>query len=451
MDYIELRKKYPRFEYSKYYYQLVNGELLINFEYNISKKIYFLHKVVFDVDKKHWNKTHSLELSNLVFHLGLAEMFSYWKATCSPLIDVSAGYLSEKQIIWWKDLLINGMSQYFYENKIDFTPDNFVNMTSSKKETKSDLVQVDGEKTLIPVGGGKDSLVTLETLVRNDLGHAALVVHPTTFYSTKIIEKSGIKEVISVSRGLDPEILNLNSQGFLNGHIPYTNLLFFISLITAYIKGYKYIAFSNEKSADEVNIKYLGKNINHQYSKTFEFENDLRSYNRKYLSDINLFSFLRPLYDIQIAKIFSKYEKYFEIVRSCNVGQQAGVWCCNCPKCLSSFILLFPFIGPTKIKKLFPHNLYEDGHLSRLLDDLISEKKVKPFECVGTREELKVGLLLSLKHYHNNELPKLLKYAKITYLTNKKDLGSKTKKVLNKWDNNNNLPEKFSELLRKET
>ena len=449
MNYLELRKEYPKFEYSKYHFELEKSGLVLNFEYNISKKIFYQHKVIFSKNENFESKIQSVVFSNLIFHLGLAEMFSYWKTTCSPLIEISSGYLDKEQREWWEDLLTKGMGQYFYENKIDFTSKDFIKLTSSGERFNRKLIQVEGDETLVPVGGGKDSIVTLEALMNADIASAALIVHPTTFYSIKIAEKSGVKKVITVSRGLDPELLNLNSQGFLNGHTPYTNILFFISLIVAYLNGYKNVAFSNEKSSDEINIKYLDKFINHQYSKTFEFENKFRDYNQRYISNINLFSFLRPLYDIQIAKRFSKYEKYFDIFRSCNVGQQAGVWCCNCPKCLSTFILLFPFIGPKKIEKIFGHNLYEDEHLTRLLDELILESRAKPFECVGTREELKVGLFLSLNNYKKNNLPKLLKYAKNNHLTDKKDIENKAKKILGNWDDHN-LSERFLKILRKE-
>jgi len=451
MDHVKLRDKYFKFEYSKYNFELVNNKLPITFEYNISEKIYFQHKVIFEVDIRDKNKIYTPEFSNLVFHLGIAEMFSYWKATCSPLIIITAGYLNDEQIDWWEDLLVKGMGQYFYENRIDFTPNNFLNITSLKRVAKGDPAQVEGEKTLIPLGGGKDSVVTLEILVRSDLiQNAVLVVQPTTSYSAKVIEKSGILDSISVSRELDPELFKLNSLGFLNGHVPYTNVLFLISLISAYLGGYKNIVFSNEKSSDEGNINYLNKSINHQYSKTFEFENKIREYNHKYLSNVELFSFLRPLYDIQIAKIFSRHDKFFEIIRSCNIGQKAGVWCCNCPKCLSTFILLFPFTGPSKILKIFPRNLYEHENLSNILDNLISESKVKPFECVGTREELRVGLFLSLDQYKDGNLPKLLKYANNKYLKDKKALLDMAGKLLNNWDDNNNLPANFSAILRKE-
>ena len=94
------------------------------------------------------------------------------------------------------------------------------------------------------------------------------------------------------------------------------------------------------------------------------------------------------------------------------MGQQAGVWCCNCPKCLSTFILLFPFVGPKRIERIFLHNLYEDERLINLLDSLISEDRVKPFECVGTPEEVKEALKKILTEGEFNENI-LIKHSKI--------------------------------------
>ncbi len=65
-------------------------------------------------------------MNNLVFHLGLMEIPTYWKATCSPEIVVKAGPLNKEQIKWWKDLIIKGMGQFFYENKIDWRSSNFL-------------------------------------------------------------------------------------------------------------------------------------------------------------------------------------------------------------------------------------------------------------------------------------------------------------------------------------
>ena len=92
--------------------------------------------------------------------------------------------------------------------------------------------------------------------------------------------------------------------------------------------------------------------------------------------------------------------------------------------------------------------MYEDKRLVNLLDNLILENRIKPFECVGTRDELKVGLFLSLKLYEENRLPALLRYAKEHYLKDTENIGELAAKVLNNWDDNNNLPNKFSELLK---
>jgi len=222
---------------------------------------------------------------------------------------------------------------------------------------------------------------------------------------------------VNVERVLDKELLKLNDKRFPNGHTPFTALLSFTSILGAILFGFGTVAFSNERSSEEENVSYLGKRINHQYSKTLDFENKFRDYNQRYLSNINYFSFLRPLYDIQIVKIFSNFDKYFPVIRSCNVGQKTNSWCGKCPKCLSTFILLNPFLKEKNIS-IFGKDLLKDESLKPLLNSLISEIEVKPFECVGTREELKVALGIL-----------------------------KDSSILSSWNADNNLPIQFREVL----
>jgi hypothetical protein len=64
---------------------------------------------------------------------------------------------------------------------------------------------------------------------------------------------------------------------------------------------------SNEKSADEENTIWNGLKINHQYSKSGEFEKDFRKYVEINISkDINYYSKLRDKYELEIAEIFAK-------------------------------------------------------------------------------------------------------------------------------------------------
>jgi len=250
-----------------------------------------------------------------------------------------------------------------------------------------------------------------------------------------------------VSRKVDLHILSVLLSPA--SHIFFSAYLSFLGVFCAALFNYKNIVFSNERSSNDENVEYLGKLINHQYSKTYDFEKKFRDYNRKYLSNVNFFSFLRPIYELQIAKIFSKQNKYLNSIRSCNVGQRDNVWCCECPKCLSTFILLYPFLGPKNILKIFPKNIFDDASLESLLLDLTLDERIKPFECVGTKEELKIALYLSIKKYKQSKLPVLLKIAKKHILAKESNLAKRATKLLNDWDTNNYLPKDFEKLLKK--
>lgn len=435
MDLKSLRSKYPVFEYDSFKYDFDESGLNIEFLFK-SEEIEFRPILKFKEAKPNLEK-HIIE--NFIFHIGLVEMLSYWKAFCSPEIKVSAGCLTAVQVNWWHGLLIHGMGQYFFENNIDFRSENFVSIFSTRPEKVSQLFKSSKNKVIVPLGGGKDSIVTLETL-KSDFEAAAFALNPTPAVD-QVIKNASIKSTIVVERKLDPKLLELNNQGYLNGHTPFSALIAFLSTFAAALFGYGNIALSNERSSDEANTHFLDSEVNHQYSKTYEFEKMFREYNKQFLSDINYFSYLRPLYEIQIVKIFSEMEKYFQIVKSCNIGQKTNTWCCNCPKCLSTFILMYPFIEREKLVNIFDEDLFENGSLKAMLDNLIDDDKVKPFECVGTREELKIALSMSIQKTSN--LPVLLAYAK-----EKLSDYHPNMQVLHDWSDKNFLTEEFMKILK---
>jgi hypothetical protein len=189
--------------------------------------------------------------------------------------------------------------------------------------------------------------------------------------------------------------------------------------LVAVLKDYKFIAFSNEKSSNEGNVKYLGRIINHQYSKSEEFEKKFRFYSKKYLAkNVECFSLLRNLYELEISALFSQFPQYFNAFLSCNVAFQTNSgtkkpikkWCGKCPKCLFVFASLYPFIGE-RVIKIFRKNLFEDKKLLPLMLQLIGKKKFKPFECVGTKKESFLAFKLSFERWkrENKKLPFLLK------------------------------------------
>lgn len=417
MDYKKLRTKYPKFYYKSYKWEIVKNDLNVAFQFFAGDEYGFTPTLNFkNVDMNHVNLIHD-SIDNIVFNIGLVELLSYWKAFVSPEIVIECGSLDNYQTKWWQDLLLNGMGQFFYENDIDFTEKEFAKFVSIGKNKNTKPLKITSDKILIPIGGGKDSSVTIEILSKNFKEVSAFLLNPSKA-SLETSKLTGLSDLV-VERELDKKLLELNEAGFLNGHTPFTALLSFVSILSAVVGNFGSVIFSNERSSDEENTIFKGKNINHQYSKTFDFENKFREYNLKYLSNVNYFSFLRPLYDIQIAKIFSKFDKYPHVIRSCNVGQKTNSWCGKCPKCLSTFILLYPFLKDKTIR-IFGKNLLEDKSLKPMLNSLISETEVKPFECVGTREELKVALGMI-----------------------------DGKRILNSWGNENNLPGEYKEVLKK--
>lgn len=444
MNYKKLQRLYPRFVYKSYKWNFENNDLVVEFVFSLSEKIVFCPKLKFkNIPKGFVLSLRKETIDNLVFNLGLVEIPSYWKASLSPEILIEAGSLDDYQINWWSELIEKGMSQFFYENKIDFVSHKIFTLKSSLKIGHRKATDTNNKGMLIPIGGGKDSVVTLELL--KDLNNVVgFVVNPSKA-TTYVVKKSGVNDLVIVERIIDPLLLELNSKGFLNGHTPFSSVIAFLGVFSAVIYGYKDVVLSNERSSDEENTLYLGKKINHQYSKTLEFENKFRDYNQKYLSNVNYFSFLRPLYEIQISKIFSSLDKYFPLIKSCNVGQSKGVWCCNCPKCLSTYILLFPFLGKEKMKKIFPEDLFAKDSLYGILESLVLDDKVKPFECVGTRQELKLALAMSTEQL-GEDLPLLLKKIKLV-LGNVDKIISEHKSILESWGENN-LDDNYEKYLR---
>jgi len=441
-----LQKKYPRFVYEKYSFNNSGKDLRISFYFKIEPDIYFRPEVVI----KNCPKFNRSEIDNLVFHLGLIEMISYWKATCSKVIEIRAGYLSKEQILWWQGLIQKGLGQFFYENKMPFQKPKFLVQGSFAKP----ILAGKGKGGLVPIGGGKDSAVALELFKRTGGSINCICLNPTSA-AERIMKTGKCKDSIIGTRKIDERLLELNRKGFLNGHTPISAYFAFFTTLAAVLFGRKYIALANERSSNEGNVKYLGRTINHQWSKSFEFENKFRKYSKKYLvKNVEYFSLLRPLYEIQIAKLFSKYPKYFPVFLSCNEAYKTASgtkkptkkWCGRCSKCLFTFIVLYPFIKEKELLKIFKKNLFEDKNLLPIMQELIGERGTKPFECVGTQKESLVAFYLSWKK--SKSKPVLLKYFEREILPKHKNIDKASKELLASWNKENNLPKRFLKLVR---
>ncbi len=410
--YHSLRKEYPVFVYEKFDLETGKEGLKARFHFNISDKFHFKPKISIPRKQFLHFQTDEAELNNLVFQMGMVELISYWKAACSPEVIIQASHLEPEQISWWKKLYFNGLGEFFFLNGIHASIADFMDIRARGNAIFSIFYFDKNEGYLVPIGGGKDSVVTLETLSRSEKKVIPFMVNPgKAGFST--VKNAGFSEedILTVHRNIDPTLLEMNRQGFLNGHTPFSAVVAFISLLGSRLAGTNSIALSNESSANEATV--IGTNINHQYSKSFEFERDFRDYTRKYISKgFNYFSFLRPLNELQIGKAFSKFPQHFHSFKSCNIGIKTDRWCAKCPKCLFTWIILSPFINQKKLSEIFGTDLLADAGLIEILEQLIGKSDVKPFECVGTIEEVNMALIVTINQIEKtgNPLSNLLQH-----------------------------------------
>ena len=462
-QYEKLRQQYPHFFYRGYEIEEAADRLKATYHFEIEGLSTFSPQWTFRRPKGAAAVDGLME--QMIFSLGMVELVSYWKITCSPLVTVEAGTLDQNQIRWWKDLYFNGLGEFFYVNHIhEADPENFMEMICAKPNAacpapdagprpSPDLTAAAipaptavcpasstaipaptaaipapsaaqptmpslATGVLVPIGGGKDSVVTLELLRSAGLPITGYIINPrgATIHTA---ETAGLDEAhtMSVKRTLDKNMLELNKQGYLNGHTPFSALVAFSSLIAAKLLGLHYVALSNESSANESTVS--GSTVNHQYSKSFQFEADFHHYAAMYLKgSAYYFSMLRPLSEFQIAAYFAKQKKYHGIFRSCNAGSKTDSWCGHCPKCLFVYLILSPFLPRDEVRDIFGADMLEDMTMAETLNQLVGIREEKPFECVGSRDEINTAIVMTIDRLESQgePLPALLAYYKTTGL-----------------------------------
>ncbi len=417
--YKELRELYPFFVYESYHYINKEETIFIQFYFNLADK--FTFKPTLTIPKRSFYNFNSISedlLDNIIFNIGMVELISYWKAACAPKVIIKPHSLTTDQIAFWQKLYYNGLGEFFYLNSIKATQDDFMEIVVDSNSILNKInVDLD-DSVIIPIGGGKDSVVTLELLKETHQNNIPLILNPRgATLETAAIGGYNRSELIEINRTIDPMLIKLNEDGFLNGHTPFSAMLAFVTLLAATITGKKHIALSNESSANEATVE--NTNVNHQYSKSFEFEADFRQYVSNNISDsFNYFSFLRPLSELQIAKLFATHPKYFYKFKSCNAGSKADVWCGVCPKCMFAYIILSPYIDKDVMIKIFGKDMFDDKNMLAYFEELTGIAAVKPFECVGTVDEVNLALRIIIDKRKGEELPFLLKYYADTTLYN---------------------------------
>ena len=437
--YEQLRENHPSFVYKNYSLSMDGGEILIRYDFYMENGPEFHPEIRIPTEKLDIVNDYDSECAEkIIFSLGMVELVSYWKCACPPKVYVDCGYLDSFDIRWWKRLYFGGLGEFHYINGICADEEKFMDIICRFEHKPYPAFEYKKSgKNLIPVGGGKDSAVTA-VLLREFKNNNLFFTVNDQEARTQTVLKAGYDadRIVRTYRTIDKNLLELNGKGYLNGHTPFSAVVAFLSLYCAYLTGAENIVLSNESSANESNIK--SSKVNHQYSKSFEFEEDFRKYVEKnILNEISYFSILRPFNELQIAKYFAKCEEFLPVFRSCNRGSKNNVWCGKCAKCLFVFIMLSPFVGYKKLTKIFGNDMLNDPEMTEYFDGLAGISGIKPFECVGTPEEIRLALYL-LDGKTEGEKPLLLKR-----FNEKSDKSGVDLSLLKNYNASHNIPDKF--------
>src|SRR3989344_5466371 len=391
-----------QFVFSSYTHNSDRTEYSFFYEIITDKKYQFVEKLI--LPQKPGQIPEKL-LDEILFNIHLMLGISYWKTYCPSKIVIKTKQLTKEQAEFWNTVYTKGLGEFFYKNKIDYR--GLVNFPYEETSHVEPTSFPRKNRSLAGIGGGKDSVVVAELLKENDGDFSTFIIENRKHneVAANVANLVG-KNLITIKRQIDPQFFIFNEKpGVYKGHIPISAVYAFIGILLADSYDYSYVIVGNELSASSGNTDYLGEVINHQWSKSLEFENSFREYTKKFItSDVTYFSILRPFFEIKIMELFSKYAQYFPIFSSCNrinkivkTSTFRSHWCCECPKCAFVFLTLSAFISKEKVVQIFGENLLNKESLIKTYRELLGITGIKPFECVGTPNEVMVALYLTHK------------------------------------------------------
>jgi UDP-N-acetyl-alpha-D-muramoyl-L-alanyl-L-glutamate epimerase len=319
---------------------------------------------------------------------------SYYKVAAPPRL-VSDVRLHPAAAPFFHDLYTLGLGEFAYRNNLphvlDLTPD-----LTGAIETPTE--RAPAGRPVVNVGGGKDSIVSIEATRAAGLDPVLFAVNPNKVIDG-VFAASGLTS-LSARRRLDPLLFALNASGrALNGHIPVTAINSLISVAVAVLHGLGPVLMSNERSASSPNTVWNGHEINHQWSKSLAAEAGLAVALAAHAGLAGgYFSLLRPFSELHIARMFAPIERYDAVVTSCNraflLHGGTARWCGDCPKCRFVFLALAPYVARPRLHGIFGKDMLTDPEQIPGYLELAGISAFKPFECVGEVEESLIAVQL---------------------------------------------------------
>ncbi|MFG3447269.1 MULTISPECIES: UDP-N-acetyl-alpha-D-muramoyl-L-alanyl-L-glutamate epimerase [unclassified Stenotrophomonas] len=319
---------------------------------------------------------------------------SYYKAAVPEQVRIDSYSIDADTAALVETVYLNGLGEFAYRNGLNLR--GRFRLPVDGPAFNAPAVGLRGH-ALVAIGGGKDSLVSIEAL--RTLGIPETV---TWIGGSQLIracaERTGLP-MLNIGRTLAPELFELNRQGAWNGHIPVTAVNSAIMVLASLLQGVDQVVFSNERSASYGSqIPGTGE-VNHQWSKGWAFEQAFGEHLEKHVAaDLHYYSLLRPLSELAVARQFAKTDFYDAHFSSCNrnfhiLGERpVNRWCGVCPKCHFVFLALAPFMPKTRLVRIFGRNLLDDMEQAGGFDALLEFQDHKPFECVGEGRESRAAM-----------------------------------------------------------
>jgi hypothetical protein len=325
---------------------------------------------------------------------------SYYKAAVPREIRIDAYAIDAATAALLDAVYLNGLGEFAYRNGLDLR--DRIRFPAGAVEEGNASAQGLRDEALVAIGGGKDSLVSIEALRRAGVAETVTWIGGSQLIAA-CAERTGLP-TLNIQRALAPELFEYNRQGAWNGHIPVTAVNSAILVLAALLRGAGQVVFSNEHSASYgsmiVAADGSGTNeVNHQWSKGWAFEQAFGEHVERFVAaDLHYYSLLRPLSELAVARQFARTDRYDAYFSSCNrnfhiLGERpANRWCGVCPKCHFVFLALAPFMPKLRLLGIFGRNLLDDESQAGGFDALLEFHDHKPFECVGEGRESRAAM-----------------------------------------------------------
>ena len=328
--------------------------------------------------------------------LHLVAGVSYYKAAVPGEIRIDSYTIDADTAALLEQVYLNGLGEFAYRNGLDLRGRIRFPFDPALATAAAPALGL-GERALVAIGGGKDSLVSIEALRALGVEQAVTWIGNSQLIRT-CAERTGLA-TLNIGRALAPQLFEINRQGAYNGHIPVTAVNSAILVLAALLTGAGQVVFSNERSASYGSLIPGAGEVNHQWSKGWAFERMFgEQVERAVAADLRYYSLLRPLSELAVARQFAKSHHYDEHFSSCNrnfhiLGEKpAQRWCGLCPKCHFVFLALAPFMSKARLVRIFGRNLLDEDAQAAGFDALLEYQDHKPFECVGEGRESRAAM-----------------------------------------------------------